>query len=365
MDIITRNFFRLLRSGAFNEDVSIEPMSYWKWKCLYQNACLHGIHGILADGIDHCREQFFLMLPEDLVNKWKDTVATLEAENDNIAETQFNLYRTLRQHQFRPVLIGNCLWAESYPKPEHHQNLKIEFFFPSKQQFDKAYEWVEENGENITVRDNGTVIYDWNGVRVEHYPKLHTLTNKYLNFKLNSIVEQEFHDNAPTFMNEDTEILSNELSLFLILLRFSYHLLNNCISIKNLCDLSIFLRTEGSKVDYAKLNKWIATLRMKSIANIVGALLVELFHFSYDELPFVTSTKSDIEPLLKDLYNVKIAETNSWYFKQGKDIFVHANNSSAMMWHVRHSGKYFKYYPSESITNFVSSFARSLSQIEE
>lgn len=31
MDIITRNFFRLLRSGALNEYEQLEPMSNFKW----------------------------------------------------------------------------------------------------------------------------------------------------------------------------------------------------------------------------------------------------------------------------------------------------------------------------------------------
>ena len=34
MNIIQRNFFRLLRSGALNEFVSLEPMSHYKWQQL-------------------------------------------------------------------------------------------------------------------------------------------------------------------------------------------------------------------------------------------------------------------------------------------------------------------------------------------
>jgi hypothetical protein len=58
-------------------------------------------------------------------------------------------------------------------------------------------------------------------------------------------------------------------------------------------------------------------------------------------------------------------QSTDWYFQQGKDIFVHSTNSSAMMWHMQHSAKYAKFYPAESITNFFTSFVHSLSHIEE
>ena len=46
-------------------------------------------------------------------------------------------------------------------------------------------------------------------------------------------------------------------------------------------------------------------------------------------------------------------------------IFVHNSNTSAMFSHVRRSARYFRYYPSESVTNFFASFVHSLSHIEE
>ena len=36
-----------------------------------------------------------------------------------------------------------------------------------------------------------------------------------------------------------------------------------------------------------------------------------------------------------------------------------------MLWHVRRSAKFFKYCPAETVTNFFTSFAHSLSHIEE
>jgi hypothetical protein len=58
--------------------------------------------------------------------------------------------------------------------------------------------------------------------------------------------------------------------------------------------------------------------------------------------------------------------SHDWYFSQdANSIFVHNSNTSAMFSHVRRSARYFRYFPSESVTNFFASFVHSLSHIEE
>ena len=51
MDIIQRNFFRLLRSGVLNEYESLEPMSNFKWNRLFQIIRVQGVEDIALKGI--------------------------------------------------------------------------------------------------------------------------------------------------------------------------------------------------------------------------------------------------------------------------------------------------------------------------
>ena len=43
MNIIERNFYRLLRSGALGTDEEIEPLSVWKWNRLFQYSQMHDV----------------------------------------------------------------------------------------------------------------------------------------------------------------------------------------------------------------------------------------------------------------------------------------------------------------------------------
>ena len=97
-----------------------------------------------------------------------------------------------------------------------------------------------------------------------------------------------------------------------------------------------------------------------------AVMMVKLLGFDPDELPFMQQTTDErMEQQIRDMFRQKNSHAEDWYFSQGKDIFVHTSNSSAMLWSVRRSAKYFSYYPAETLTNFFASFAHSLSHIEE
>ena len=48
MDIIKRNFFKILRCGALNDKQPIEPMSQYKWTKLIKLAMINGVEAIVA-----------------------------------------------------------------------------------------------------------------------------------------------------------------------------------------------------------------------------------------------------------------------------------------------------------------------------
>ena len=102
------------------------------------------------------------------------------------------------------------------------------------------------------------------------------------------------------------------------------------------------------------------------MVQITAMLLVKLLHFQPEELPFMQPTTDDkMERQVREMLRQKNSHAEQWYFEQGKNIFVHTSNSQAMLWHVRRSAKFFRYYPAETLTNFITTFAHSLSHIEE
>ena len=242
MDIIQRNLFRLLRSGAFGTQEKIEPMSVYKWERLYQIAMLHDVIPYAYKGISNCHSQFFMHLSDKQELTWKRA-------NDEITS---------------------------------HKS---------------------EDEEDTFLRAD-------------------TLTNPVLNRQLQNILDDEHSD-------------IHTRQLLLQLIRVVRHILNEGMPIRQLLELGLKIHQQGKQVNFELLQH--TDRQNKQTSQIVQ----ELLEF--------TNTRS-----------------HDWYFSQDADsIFIHNSNSSAMFSHVRRSGRYFRYYPSEGLTNFFASFVHSLSHIEE
>ena len=274
MDIIQRNLFRLLRSGAFSTQEQIEPMSAFKWERLYQIAMLHDVITYAYQGITNCHSQFFMRLTDKQELTWKRA-------NDEIT----------------------------------------------------AHQTEEE--EDIFLRAD-------------------TLTNPVLNNQLQNILDDEHSD-----------MVTRQLLLQLI--RVVRHILNEGMPIRQLLELGLMLRQHGKQVDFDQLRQWIKSLRLTQMCQLEGECLILLYGFHAEDLPFVTATQSKrTSQIAQELLEFTNTRSHDWYFSQDADsIFVHNSNSSAMFSHVRRSSRYFRYYPSEGLTNFFASFVHSLSHIEE
>lgn len=159
------------------------------------------------------------------------------------------------------------------------------------------------------------------------------------------------------------------LTLLLTLVRSTRYLLNDGISLKQMVDLGLFVRRLGDKVDYVKVQDWLVRLGLCRMARVVAAILTEFLGFEADELQFLTDgldpTALNMEKIKADIFHLTDSHTADWYFTQGKSIFVRTSDSGAMMWHLRRNFRYFRHCPGETVTNFFSSFAHSISHIEE
>ena len=80
MNIVQRNFFRLIRCGAFNKQEQIEPMSACKWNKLHQLAVMHNVVESVYHGLELTKDQFFVHLTDKQWEQWSKTIDELHQQ---------------------------------------------------------------------------------------------------------------------------------------------------------------------------------------------------------------------------------------------------------------------------------------------
>lgn len=269
LDIIKRNFFRILRSGALNEFESLEPMSAYKWNKLTSLVMAQGVEDIAQKGL-----------------------------RNHTFDAQANFPRTL----------------------------------------------IDElnAGETTATLQNKT-----------YAPHL---SNRLLNRRLRKIQQGERHQ---------IDASMTTLDLLNIIVANVNQILNRGISLSLIAELGSFLRTRGGKVDFVKLENWLQQLHIQRMAQLQGSILISVFEFEKEEIPFVNNVEPQAYALiLRTLNHTANDTTEEWHFRQSRTGFVQ-NNSRIMRRNLRRSIRYINYAPIETISNFFGNFARSLSEIEE
>jgi len=369
MDVVERNFFRLLRSGTFGDKEQVEPMSEWKWQRVYQLSLMHGVAALVWDGVVKHHDDFFMQLSNKQADEWQHKVNEVEETSKTMDICVSTLFSTLNHQQLRPILMKGQSICTLYPIPTHRTCGDIDIFFPYTPQAKKADQWANDNGNDIDNNERGKLRYTWHKMPIDHHRIPLHLTNPLLNHKLQNIVAQEIRgcDSSYVIINGlRIETLPPTLNLLLIITRIARYIINEGISLKQIVDLGVFLRSMGDKVDYLKLQGWIKQLGLQRMARLESAILIHLLHFDEDEMQFVDGKPTeDTSQIESDILQLTTSHSEDWYFTQGKNIFVRTSNSSAMLWHLRHSVRYSRYYPKESLTSFLASLAHSLSHIEE
>lgn len=282
MNIIKRNFLRLLRLGAFGENEVIEPMSKFKWEVIFHIANIHNVVGLIFDGIAKNKENEAL-IPQDIILKYK----------------------------------------------------KI----------------LDEEGYGIKAQATGSRP----SVQLPDAGLSH-MCNGFLNARLKRIRENE-----PQSADASVETLN----MLDIIVQATECTMTYGLSFATILRIGIYLRVDGDKIDFVKLENWLRKLNLTRMAQLEGSILIDIFGFEMDEIPFVnkmepSAHKIAIEALVKPI-RIDIEE---WKIRQKSTIFL-ANNSKAMMKTVKNCMKYFFFAPVEASSNFLHRFASSLSNLEE
>lgn len=183
-----------------------------------------------------------------------------------------------------------------------------------------------------------------------------SLNTAFTNRRLDRIIDTELHA-----IDTSTETLT----LLAIIIDTLNDMLRHGIIIKQLVILGRFLRKRGDKVDFEKLDLWLGKLMLRRVAQLQGNMLMSLFGFEQDELPFVRHDEpAAYRMAMHSLSDPLKDPKGEWHFRQSSTGFVR-NNNSAFLRNFRRSMKYMSYTPIEAVGNIASNFMKSLSEIEE
>ena len=109
------------------------------------------------------------------------------------------------------------------------------------------------------------------------------MKNKVLEERLQQIIRKEYGDMEKSY---------ETMQLMAIIITNVENIMTCKSFLRGIIDLGRYLRIDGDKVDFVKLEKWLSQTSMTRMAEMQGNLLIDGFGFSKEELPFVTKVNA-------------------------------------------------------------------------
>lgn len=102
MDIIQRNFFKLIRSGAFDDKSIIEVMSPFKWRRLYEIVLFQNVLDYFVRGVNNYANDKNLNLPAELIEEIQKKLD--QQEERKTTDNGINLSNGLLNKKYHKII---------------------------------------------------------------------------------------------------------------------------------------------------------------------------------------------------------------------------------------------------------------------
>ncbi len=137
-------------------------------------------------------------------------------------------------------------------------------------------------------------------------------------------------------------------------------------SFRGVVAIGEYLRSDGDKVDFIKVRKWIRSLGMDRMASFTCSHLVDMFGFAPDEMPFVERIDRGLqERSWRHLRKTAVASPT----KAGETGEIGSESIRTLIGSISKPStavfRYFVYCPVEAFSRILANIAKSLSNIEE
>jgi hypothetical protein len=295
-------FFSLLRAGLWNRepDGQYFPLSPEMWKRIYVLARKQTVSGIIYDGIMKLPADHFP--PKNLLLEWTVLVAIVEDRNKRMNQCVGELHTLFDENRITAFLIKGQGVAALYDNPLHRICGDIDWFFPDKENFDRANRLIEKHRIKVG-RDAGfSTSYVWKGFLIEHHRHLLDISNQFLSGYLRRMQQEESAHSV--YLNVDGQKIvlpSPVLTHLSVNSHILKHLLAFGISIRQLCDSARVCYAYHNEEERESLKKIYNKLGIYRWMQLLNYLLVNYLGMPQEYLPFSLTPQQKAGWMMQDI----------------------------------------------------------------
>lgn len=256
------------------------------------------VTGIVYRGV--CRLPDELLPPDGLLMRWVAEADAIERKNRAMNRALEELCSLFARGGITPVLQKGQGIAALYEQPLLRECGDIDFYFRTRKEAAAAVDLIKSQGIAVTPKADGSSVYRWRGIVVEHHPRLIDIANPGAWKYIAALEEREGYVLTRPVAGQAWEVCvpSPLLNLLLIDTHIMKHALGWGIGLRQLCDMARAVHRLGPDVDAAGLQAVCRSLGITRWSCLLYAFLTEWMGLPPEE-SFYATGRISARPLLR------------------------------------------------------------------
>lgn len=292
----------LLRGGLWEQDVkphSCFPLSRDSWEEVFLLSKQQTVTGVAFRGLHHLPDG--MLPPESLLLRWMAAADGIERKNKEMNLALDSLLTLFARHGLHPILQKGQGLASLYAYPLLRECGDIDLYFVDEKEFESASDSIQAQGIRLVRKADGSLLYSWQGIPVEHHIRLIDLYHPPHNTKKTDLIWEFRRMALSTASDLEVTVPAPSLNLLLQYAHILKHALGRGIGLRQLCDLALSCDRWHTDImpdvlkgvcRQAGLTKWVSLLH---------AFLTERLGLAPDRLPY-PETAANTQPLLEIIW---------------------------------------------------------------
>ena len=300
MERVRRGLLTLLRAGLWErevDDIAVFPLSADEWSALFRLAQQQTVTGIVFRGLQALPEE---LLPQPaLLFRWTAVVDAVERRNRQMNRALASLYAELRSRGLDPVLQKGQGIASLYASPLLRECGDIDLCFEDSRASELAAACMGRLGAEVRRMPDGSLLYRWHGLVVEHHVRLFDLHNPFLQRDAGRLIREKggVRTLLPDGAGTAVTVPAPFLNLLLLDLHILKHALGRGIGLRQLCDMARACSRLHAVVDAAEMESCCRRWGLGRWNPLLHTFLVDCLGLPVGMLPYAKLAPS-AEPLL-------------------------------------------------------------------
>ena len=297
MELRADPFFYVLKAGLWGVvDKPPQSISQADWTGIIKKARAHLLQAIIADGAS--------LLPLDNKPSLRQIAELVTAEQ--VAEKGNELVDTVlkktaafwEKEGVTAILLKGQGLSGKYANPLHRTPGDIDWYFPGKENFNRAISLVRAKGFVPVIDGDGDFHYTVNGVIVEHHKKWCDISSPFKQGRVAEIENKFGYSREPDYM-----ILAPLTNLIQLNVHILKHMLVMGVGWRQLCDLALATRHYCGQYSFQEYKEAVRKLGLMRWTRLLYGVLAKYLGVDCALMPVAPDTGKDVDRLAGMIMN--------------------------------------------------------------